>query len=248
LEKVAAIVPRTSVITGCDAAVAAQQRVTRKPVHKVAPGIAVSEVAAAAGRGSEIRGLLGWDGRTVIGIVGRLQPWKGQAIFLRAASLLARERSGLRFLVVGGAILGWEGSYEADLRASAERDPVLKGRVHFTGHLDDVYPWMDAMDIVVHASFGEPFGLVLVEALALAKPLIATDVGGPLEILEDGVSGLLVHPGDPYAIARAVRRILDEPGLADCLSTGARARANMFTDVKMAAGVAGVLDAAAALQ
>ena len=105
-----------------------------------------------------------------------------------------------------------------------------------------MYPWMDALDIVVHASFGEPFGLVLVEAMALAKPLVATDEGGPSEIVEEGVSGLLVRPGDPEALVRALRRILDEVGLSDRLSTGARARANVFTEETMAAGVAAVLD------
>jgi glycosyltransferase involved in cell wall biosynthesis len=148
----------------------------------------------------------------------------------------------LQFCVVGGAILGWEGSYEADLHAYAEDNPALSGRVHFAGHQADVYTWMDALDIVVHASLGEPFGLVLVEAMALAKPLVATDEGGPSEIVEDGVSGLLVRPGDPEALVRALRRILDEVGLSDRLKTGARARANMFTEVTMAAGVAAVLD------
>jgi glycosyltransferase involved in cell wall biosynthesis len=242
LEKVAAIIPKASVIASCNLAVAAQQRVTRAPVRKVAPGIAVNEVAAALGRGSELRATLGWEGKTVIGIVGRLQPWKGQEVFLQAAALLARKRPDLQFCVVGGAILGWEGSYEADLHAYAEHDPALGDRVYFTGHQEDVYPWMDALDIVVHASFGEPFGLVLVEAMALAKPLVATDEGGPSEIVEDGVSGLLVRPGDPEALVWALRRILDEVGLSDRLTTGARARANEFTEETMAAGVAAVLD------
>jgi len=242
IEKVSAIIPKASVIASCNVAVAAQRRVTRAPVHKVAPGIAVNEVAAAAGRGCELRAALGWEGKKVIGIVGRLQPWKGQEVFLQAAALLAPERPDLQFCVVGGAILGWEGSYEADLHAYAEDNPALSGRVHFAGHQADVYTWMDALDIVVHASLGEPFGLVLVEAMALAKPLVATDEGGPSEIVEDGVSGLLVRPGDPEALVRALRRILDEVGLSDRLKTGARARANMFTEVTMAAGVAAVLD------
>ena len=242
LEKLAALVPKASVIASSDLAVVAQQRVTRAPVHKVAPGIAVNEVAAASGRGSELRAALGWQEKTVVGIVGRLQRWKGQEVFLQAAALLARERSDLQFCVVGGAILGWEGSYEADLHAQAERDPVLGNRVYFAGHQDDVYAWIDALDIVVHASFGEPFGLVLIEAMALAKPLVATDEGGPSEIVEDGISGLLVRSRDPHALAGAVRRIVNEAGLAERLSTGARARADTFTETKMAAGIAALLD------
>jgi glycosyltransferase involved in cell wall biosynthesis len=244
VDKVAAFVPKSSVIASCNSAVTAQERFTRAPVRKVAPGIAVGKVAAESGRGSELRASLGWEGKTVIGIVGRLQQWKGQEIFLRAAALLARERPELEFCIVGGAILGWEGSYEADLHSFAERDPALRSRTHFTGHQEDVYAWMDALDIVVHASYGEPFGLVLVEAMALAKPLVATNQGGPSEIIEDGVSGLLIAPGDPEGLAAAVRRILLESDLSELLSQGARSRADMFTEERMAAGIAAVLDEA----
>ena len=138
--------------------------------------------------------------------------------------------------------MGWEGSYEADLRAMVAEDPTLAGRVHFTGHQDDVYAWMDALDIVVHASFGEPFGLVLVEAMALGKPLVATAAGGPTEIIEHGVSGLLVPPGDSVSLADAIGRILNEPGLASSLSVGARRRADLFTEEAMAEGIAKVLN------
>ncbi len=242
--KLAAAVPKVSVMASCQAAVVAQRALTRVPVHKVHLGINVDEVAAASGRGLKIRASLGWLGETVIGIVGRLQPWKGQEVFLKAADLLAAKRPSLRFCVVGGAILGSEGPYEADLRAYVQKNRVLRDRVYFAGHQDDAYAWMDALDIVVHASFGEPFGLVLVEAMALAKPLVATNVAGPTEIVVEGESGLLVPPGDANALAAALGRVLDEPGLAGHLSVEARARAQLFTEEKMTAHAAAVLDAA----
>jgi glycosyltransferase involved in cell wall biosynthesis len=101
---------------------------------------------------------------------------------------------------------------------------------------------MDALDIVVHASLGEPFGLVVVEAMALGKPIVATNVGGPAEIVIDGVSGLLVRPGDADGLAMALRRLLAEPGLARRLSEGARTRAERFSDEIMSSEVATVLN------
>lgn len=120
-------------------------------------------------------------------------------------------------------------------------DLGVSERVHFAGHEDDVYPWFDAMDVVVHASFGEPFGLVLVEAMALGKPLVAAAAGGPLEIVEDGVSGLLVPPGDDAALAGAIERILDDPGLASSLAAGARVRAAELSSETMTARFATLL-------
>jgi glycosyltransferase involved in cell wall biosynthesis len=239
---VAALIPKASVIASCDAAVAAQRALTRAPVHKVLPGINVGEVTAAAGRGRGVRASLGWLDTTIVGIVGRLQASKGQMDFLDAASLLAHEYPRLRFCVVGGAILGWEGSYEAELRARADDDPALRNRVCFAGHQKDVYAWIDALDIVVHASSGEGFGLVLVEALALGKALVATNVGGPSEIVVDGASGFLVPPGDPTTLAAAVRRVLDDRLLAEHLSAEGRARAQLFTEENMTARIAAVLD------
>jgi glycosyltransferase involved in cell wall biosynthesis len=77
--------------------------------------------------------------------------------------------------------------------------------------------------------------------MALGRPVVASASGGPLEIVEDGVSGLLVPPGDHVAIAGAVRRVLDEPGLADALRRGGEARSHAFTEEAMAAGLAEVM-------
>lgn len=240
--QLATSIPKKRVVVSCDDALAAVRRFTHAPTEKIPPGIDVDAVAAASGSGAPIRAALGWEDRTVVGIVGRLQEWKGQMVFLRAASALTRARPDLRFCVVGGSILGWEKSYERDVRAYAAQDPALAGKVHFAGHQDDAYAWMDALDVVVHASFGEPFGLVVVEAMALAKPLVATAGGGPSEIVEEGVSGLLVPQRDPEAIVGAVLRILDEDGLAGHLRRGGPIRARDFTETAMAVRFSKMLD------
>jgi 2-polyprenyl-3-methyl-5-hydroxy-6-metoxy-1,4-benzoquinol methylase len=110
----------------------------------------------------------------------------------------------------------------------------IADRVDFVGHQDDVYPWLDAIDVVVHASLGEPFGLVVVEAMALGKPVVATAAGGPVEIIEDGVSGILTRPGDVAALAGAVEGLLGAPTTALALGARARERAREFSDQRTA--------------
>jgi glycosyltransferase involved in cell wall biosynthesis len=234
IERMAGAIPAQAIACCSHAAVRAQRTLTPgRHVHKIHPGVRLPDHRSVKGSGATIKRSLGWEGHPTVGIVGRLQPWKGQEIFLRAAARLAEVRADLRFMVVGGAILGWEGSYPDDLRRRAA-DLRIADRVHFAGHQADVHSWYDALDVVVHASFEEPFGLVLVEAMALGKPLVATNVGGPLEIVENGISGLLVPPGDPERLAEAVERILGDRGLASTLSQGAVERANVFTEERMA--------------
>lgn len=89
--------------------------------------------------------------------------------------------------------------------------------------------WANAAVGVVPSRWGEPFGQVAVECLAAGTPLVATRVGGLVDIVEDGRSGLLVEPGDPVALAAAIRRILDDPALAASLVAAGRRRAPLFT-------------------
>jgi glycosyltransferase involved in cell wall biosynthesis len=241
IERVAGAIPARAIACCSHAAARAQQALTPgRPIHKIHLGVRLPDRGSVQGSGATIKRSLGWEGNPTVGIVGRLQPWKGQEIFLRAAARIVEARADIRFMVVGGAILGWEGSYPDDLRRLAA-DLGIADRVHFAGHQADVHPWYDALDVVVHASFEEPFGLVLVEAMALGKPLVATNLGGPLEIVEDGTSGLLVPPGDPERLAEAVERILADRGLASTLSRGALKRANAFTEQRMAEGFADLL-------
>jgi glycosyltransferase involved in cell wall biosynthesis len=243
IERLAGAIPARAIACCSHAAAHAQRVLTPgRRVHRIYPGVRLPDRGSVQGNGATIKRSLGWEGNPTVGIVGRLQPWKGQEIFLRAAARLAEARSDIRFMVVGGAILGWEGSYPDDLRRLAA-DLGIADRVHFAGHQADVHPWYDALDVVVHASFDEPFGLVLVEAMALGKPLVATNLGGPLEIVEDGTSGLLVPPGDPEQLAEAVERILADRGLASSLSRGAVERAKAFTEERMAEGFADLLKA-----
>jgi glycosyltransferase involved in cell wall biosynthesis len=233
-EERAARLPAAAIVCSSDHAVAAQRVLAPDArVVKIHPGVAVTAIAGRRGAGSRIRAALGWEPSRIVGIVGRLERWKGQEIFLRAAALVAGRHPDVRFAVIGGALLGNEGSYPDDLEQLAA-ELGLADRVCFAGHQMDVYPWFDALDVAVHASRGEPFGLVVVEAMALGKPLVATVPGGPAEIVEDGVSGLLVPFGTPDALAEAVNRILDDRALGAALGREASRRAPLFSEERMA--------------
>ncbi len=242
IENVARLVPSAAVICSSDAAVAAQSKLTpHRRIEKVHLGVPVDEIGARVGAGASIRRELGWENTRIVGIVGRLQPWKGQDVFLRAAAAIAVAEPDVRFAVVGGAVLGWEGSYPDDLQRLAT-ELGIADKVLFAGHQADPFPWFDALDVVVHASVGEPFGLVLLEALALGKPLVASADGGPLEIVEHERSGLLVPPGEPKRTAEAVLRILREPQLAQLLAAEGPRRAREFSDARMAVKITELAD------
>ena len=106
----------------------------------------------------------------------------------------------------------------------------LADRVRTTGHVEDMVPMYAAMDVVVHASLmPEPFGLVVVEAMAAGKPIVAAAAGGPAEIVNHAVDGWLYPMGDAQALAGALGYLLDEPGLRATLGRRAPQRARQFS-------------------
>jgi glycosyltransferase involved in cell wall biosynthesis len=240
LERVAAKVPAAAIVVLSDAATAAQRELSpKRRLRKAYPGIDLEAVRARRGCGAALRRAEGWTDETVIGIVGWLLGWKGQDVFLRACADLAPRWPDTRFVVVGGP---GDADFERELHQLA-RDLGIGDRVLFTGHRDDAYDWFDAMDIVVHSSWGSPFDLVALEALALAKPLVATSFGGTAEaVVLDGETGLLVPPGDPAATAAAVERFLRDPAAAAAMGETGSRHVDQFSEQCMAERFAAVLD------
>ncbi len=151
-----------------------------------------------------------------IGIIGRLSPWKGQHIFLKAAAQVHRSFPNVIFQIVGSALFG-EKQYEAELLRLTE-ELNLEQCVQFLGFRDNVIDVIESLDIVVHASTtAEPFGQVVVEGMASQKPVIATKGGGVLEIIEDNQSGLLVAMNDENSMAAAILDLLNNPEKARLL-------------------------------
>jgi len=162
-----------------------------------------------------------------IGVVGRIMPKKGQRFFVEAAARVRERIPNAEFYVIGEATAEFR-NYEAELRARV--DSLGLGRCfHWTGYLDEPLPLMASLDVVVHAAVEpEPFGRVIIEALALGCPIVATALGGPVEILEDRVSGFLVPPGDAAAITEKVLALLEDRELGQRMKAGALRRAEDF--------------------
>jgi glycosyltransferase involved in cell wall biosynthesis len=192
---------------------------------------------------SEMRTALGLAPENLaVGMAVNVQPWKGQDVTLKAVAALAPEFPALRCVLAGGIVRGAEWFHERIQEyVAAER---LGDRVRFLGSRSDVPDVLNALDVVIHASVTpEPFGRILIEAMALGKPLVASAAGGVLEIVEDGRSGVLVPPGDAVALAAALRRLLADSALRDALGAAGRRRAyDHFSVEHFANAMQGVYD------
>jgi glycosyltransferase involved in cell wall biosynthesis len=185
--------------------------------------------------GARIRRELGLDpGAPLIGFVARLDPWKGADVFLRAAAIVARSHPAAHFLVCGGELAGHR-SHATEIRTLADQLGIA-GRVHFTGwryRLDDIPEVMASLTVLVHTAIRpEPFGLVLVEAMATGRPVVAARDGGVPEVVDDGVTGVLCPPGDAEACATAINRMLDDPELSARMGGAGRRRAEQLFEVR----------------
>lgn len=170
------------------------------------------------------------DGQPTLVLPGRLTRWKGQAVLIAA---LARMRDRDAVAVLVGADQG-RARYAAELAAQAERLGVAH-RLRMVGDCDDMAAAYSLSDVVVNASTDpEAFGRVVIEAQAMARPVIATAHGGAMETIRDGETGWLVPPADPDALAQALDRALalSQPERA---ALGQRARASVLADYTIAA-------------
>ena len=161
----------------------------------------------------------------VFGLVGRLAPWKGQDVFLRAFATACPIRG--RAVLVGSAMFG-EQAYEQSLHDLAH-DLGISHRVDFVGFREDVPAELRKLDIFVHASvIPEPFGQVIIEAMAAGLPVIASGAGGPLEIIDSEVDGLFHRPGDAHDLASVMQRLANDPALRCRLGDAARVSVERF--------------------
>ena len=151
--------------------------------------------------------------RPLVGMVGNIKHWKGQEVLIRALATLKR-----RFPDVACLLIGDTSKESADygrhiLELVKQLD--LTENVIITGYRQDVADYVNAVHILVHASIlPEPFGRVLLEGMALCKPLVASGGGAVPEIVLDGVTGLLFRPGDANHLAQCLERLLEEPAEA----------------------------------
>lgn len=161
----------------------------------------------------------------VVACVGGIQRRKGQLDLVEAAALLAGSFPGLVFVLAGAP-----GDAEY-LAALEERIAALGlgGRFRRIGFEPEVRDLLAISEALVHPSHSEGLGLAILEAMAVGLPVVATRCGGPEEMIEDGVSGLLVPPQSPPALAAALRRVLGDPTAARLLGRCAATRARAFS-------------------
>lgn len=160
------------------------------------------------------------DHCTLVGLVGRIDPMKDHATFMRAAASLAARDDRLRFVCVGGG----DSRFAQGIKALATR-LGLDARLVWAGPRNDMAAVFSALDIAVSSSCGEGFSNVIAEAMACGRPCVVTDVGDSARIV--GACGAVVEAGDPQALADAiarVRRKLEDPGEAARLHAAARTR------------------------
>jgi len=207
-----------------------------EPIRVLRPGVDLSRFRPDPATGARARREFGLsEGESVIGIFGRLQRWKGQHVFLRAAALLAGR--GVRFtaIVAGSTMFGIEPEYAEELQRLAA-DPSLAGRVRFLGNRPNPQDWMNACDVVVHASIEpEPWGLVVAEGMACGRAVLASSAGGPLEMIDHKRTGWLAVPGDEVALATWLEILLANPGLRAELGAAAHRHARVEFDPRRTA-------------
>ena len=158
------------------------------------------------------------EGAPVVGSVGRFVPYKGYAHLLEAARLVEAAMPGVHWVLVG------DGELRGELEGQ-RRTLGLEGQVHFPGWREDVPDLLALCDLFVLPSLGEHFGRVLIEAMAMARAIVATDAGGVPEIVLHDETGLLVPPAQPKALAEAVLALLEDPARAVHLAAAGRRRA-----------------------
>jgi glycosyltransferase involved in cell wall biosynthesis len=176
----------------------------------------------------------------VITLVGGLVDWKGQDVMLAAAPLIFRSLPHAVILLVGGAY-GRDNQF-ADMILKQAASPALQGRVRLLGERDDVAEILACSDVVVHASTKpEPFGRTFLEGMALGKAVIASNEGGPLDVISHGLDGLLIQPRDPLALAHAVVGVLKDRQLMAKLGYNAAAKAVSYSIESHASQISAVL-------
>ncbi len=162
----------------------------------------------------------------LIGAIGRLEPWKGQHVFVKAAAQVVKCYPNARFVIVGGKVVGRNRErYEDDLRAIAS-NLQLDGKLYFVGHRNDISNIMASIDIYVHCSVDpDPLPGVIMEAMEMGKPAIGPRAGGVPEVIDDGKTGLLYKPGDFQEMAKTICRLIASPELVRDYGVAGKQRA-----------------------
>jgi glycogen(starch) synthase len=209
--------------------VTADSAATLADVRRLAPAVLARSSVVHDGLPAPPRPPVAWPGAPHLLCVGRLVPDKGFDVAIEAAAVLRERVAGLRLRIAG------DGPARPDLERHASARGVADV-VEFLGRVPEVWPVLDAASIVLMPSrWEETFGLVALEAALRRRPVVASRVGALPEVVEEGVTGLLVPKDDPAALADAVLRLLQDPGGAAAMGRAAERRARARFDIERCA-------------
>lgn len=237
IDRLASGLPARCVVVSSACAAEAQHRVLGTPrasLRVISPGVDVQRFRSPdPQRLARLREEFRLDRfRHLVSAIGRLERGKGQDLLLRAAQLVRVRRPDVGFLIVGREMPGDRSGYAASLRELA-RTLGLEGHVLWAGFRREIPEVLALSDLLVHAATEpESFGLVLCEAMAAERPVVATDLGGAREIVVSGETGWLVPPGDPVALAEAVLALLGDASGRQEMGRAARQRVLAHFDVR----------------
>lgn len=243
--------------------IVANSHYTARSVRAVAPRARIAVVHNPLDMGlwdpdrvdrARARERLGDAGRreVLLGVVAQLSPWKGQDTAIEALRLVCEEGLDAHLLLVGSAkFVARSTRFDNEAYVERLRERVaaagLGDRVSWLGEREDVPELVRALDILLLPSREEPFGRAVIEAMAMCVPVLATNVGGPCEIIEDGREGYLLPPLQPAAWARAIRRIADSADRGRAMGLAGRHRVlEAFTAEHHVAEILAVYEAALA--
>jgi len=191
-------------------------------INIIPEGIALDEFSPGVDVVS-LRKQFGLDGETkTFGIIGFLVNWKGQKNFIEAATKVFKKFSNSRAFIIGYAPKS-HSDYGISLKEKV-CNLGLEDRIYFTGYKNNAAPYYEVLDVVVHASIEpEPFGRVIIEGMAMQKPVIASKLGAPLEIIEDQKTGILVEPNNPDKLVESIIDLLQDRQKRELLGRAGRA-------------------------
>jgi len=167
----------------------------------------------------------------LLGVVGRINPRKGHHTFISSLKIVLESKSNFCALIVGNEILDGAEEYLLKLKHLVS-ELRLSDKVIFTGFVKDMSALFDSLDLLVLPSLAEAFGRVLIEAMAMEKPVVATRSGGAIEVVDDGVTGILVKVESPDSLAEAILRIMTNKTMAEKMGRMGRKRVELLFNNK----------------
>lgn len=195
-------------------------------------GVDLDEFSTIRARSGMFRKKLGIpDDAFVVGHIARICPEKGQHTLIDAMALVAKTQSKAYALIVGDTIVDNSTAFLMSLKQRV-LEYELTERVIFISFVDNIVDLYVDLDLVVLPSLYEAFGRTLIEAMAMEKPVIASGVGGPLEIVENGVTGFLVPPNDPVKLAEAILKVMDNRDVAREFGMNGRKRVERLFSIE----------------